>query len=249
MNIVALDDEYLGLEGLVAAIQQAVPDAELHSYGEADKLLAEASVQAPDIAFLDIELRDGNGLEVARKLKNLNPKINIIFVTGYSDYMKEAFDMYASGYVLKPLIAENIKRELDNLRFPVREKKRISVRTFGTFDVLGDGVPLKLTYTKSKELIAILIDARGITCTMNMVEEILWQNDEDKHNRRAYIRNLIADIRRALRKYDSEDILLRSHNHISIDITKIQCDFDDPSAFKGEYMSQYSWAKNSLEKM
>ncbi len=163
MNIVALDDEYLGLEGLVAAIQQAVPDAELHSYGEADKLLAEASVQAPDIAFLDIELRDGNGLEVARKLKDMNLKINIIFVTGYSDYMKEAFDMYASGYVLKPVIAENIKRELDNLRFPVREKKRISVRTFGTFDVLGDGVPLKLTYTKSKELIAILIDARGIT--------------------------------------------------------------------------------------
>lgn len=254
MNIIALDDEYLGLEGIVSAIKQVAPNEELNAFREADELLAACTVHSPDVAFLDIELRNGSGLEVARKLKEINPKINIIFVTGYSDYMKEAFDMYASGYVFKPVIAENIRRELLNLRYPIEEKKRITVRTFGVFDILGDGLPLKLTYTKSKELLAILVDACGITCSMSMVEELLWNKEDECHDHRAYIRNLISDIRRCLRNYDSEDLIVRSNNNISIDVSKIKCDLYDflagkeeaRSAFKGEYMSQYPWAKKTL---
>ncbi len=253
MYIIALDDEYLGLEGLVSAIQQVAPNDELKAYREAEAALADATVQSPDVAFLDIELRDGNGLDLARKLKELNPKINIIFVTGFSDYMKEAFDMYASGYIFKPVLAEKIKCELNNLRYPVEDKKRITVRAFGTFDILGDGLPLKFSYSKSKELLAILVDSHGLTCSMSMVEKLLWENEDDCRDRRAYIRNLIADIRRSLRKYDSEDLILRSHNNISLDVSKIQCDYLDflsgnaeaLASFKGEYMSQYTWAKKT----
>lgn len=254
MNIIALDDEKLGLEGLVSAITEAEPSASLNAFRNADEAIKYAAINIPDIAFLDIELRLGNGLDVAKRLKELNPKINIIFVTGYTDYMKEAFNLYASGYVLKPVIAENIKRELENLRFPVSGKKRIYVQAFGPFEIFGDGVPLKFTYSKSKELLAVLIDAKGVTCSMGMVEELLWENEDKCHDHRAYIRNLIADIRRVLQRYDAKGIILRSHNNIGIDVSKIDCDYMDylagksaaREAFKGEYMSQFSWAEKTL---
>ena len=257
MKIIALDDEYLGLEGVVSAIKAVVANANLREFRDAEEALKSAKKNVPDVAFLDIELRTENGLDVAHKLKELNPKINIIFVTGYSKFMKDAFDMYASGYVLKPVTEENIKSAMENLRFPVLEAKRISIHSFGVFDILGDGVPLKFTYSKSKELLALLVDSKGITVPMGMVEELLWENDDDGHDHRAYIRNLVADIRREFRKYDAEDAIIRSHNNISLDISKVSCDYfdflegkaDAVEKFKGEYMSQYTWAEKTRENL
>lgn len=59
-----------------------------------------------DIAFLDIRMRSMTGLELARKLKDIHPKINIIFVTGYDEYAGEAMRLHASGYIEKPVTEE-----------------------------------------------------------------------------------------------------------------------------------------------
>lgn len=252
MKILALDDEYLGLEGLTSAIKQAAPDSTLNSFQDYEQALICASEWIPDVAFLDIELRITNGIEVAKKLKQINPKINIIFVTSYSDYMKEAFDLYASGYLLKPVISEKIKQELSQLRFAIPEAKKIFVHTFGDFELFYDGIPIKFKYTKTKEFFAYLIDLKGMTCSLGRIEDILWENQLQDH--RAYIRNLIADMRRTLRTYNMEDIIIRSNNNISLDISKIDCDYfkflngdyNAHKAFNGEYMNQYSWAEKTL---
>ena len=65
-----------------------------------------------DIAFLDINMRGMTGVELAKKLKDLCPKINIIFVTGYEEYKGDAMDLRASGYILKPVTKEQIDKEL-----------------------------------------------------------------------------------------------------------------------------------------
>ena len=255
MKIIALDDEFLGLEGLTGAIKEAVPSAELHEFQDCDSALQDAVTFIPEVAFLDIELRTKSGIEVAKELKKINPKINIIFVTGYSNYMKEAFDLYASGYILKPVMINKIKEEIEHLRFPVSNKKRIFVHTFGTFEIFGDGIPLKFAYSKSKEMFALLVDEKGLSLSLEKIAEILWSNVTN--DRRPYIRNLIADIRKTLRQYDAEDIIIRSHNNISIDVSKIDCDYYDYlngkpealSAFEGEYMSQYDWAKATRNKV
>lgn len=64
------------------------------------------------MAFLDIDMRGTNGMELAKRLKENQPKINIIFVTGYSEYMGDAFSIHASGYVLKPPTKEKIELEI-----------------------------------------------------------------------------------------------------------------------------------------
>ena len=74
----------------------------------------------PDAAFLNIEMPVMNGIELAKRLKDIASNINIVFVTGYSDYAVEAIGMSASGYLMKPVSAEQVKRELENLRNPIK---------------------------------------------------------------------------------------------------------------------------------
>ena len=135
MVIVAADDEKLALESLMSAIRKAAPDGEVHGFRRAEEALSFVKDHSCDIAFLDIEMRGTNGVELARKIKEENPKVNIIFTTGYSEFMEDAFRLHASGYVMKPVTPEKILAELQDLRHEVQpeEKKRVRIQTFGNF--------------------------------------------------------------------------------------------------------------------
>ena len=123
MNIIVVDDEKLAFESTVEAIINAQPDAKIFDFRKTAEALECLKNNLCEIAFLDIEMRGMTGIELAKKFKDINPKINIIFVTGYSDYMKEAFEMHASGYILKPPTKEMIEKEIKNLRNPILYKK------------------------------------------------------------------------------------------------------------------------------
>lgn len=73
---------------------------------------SEDVVSAPiscDIAFLDIQMPQYNGIVVARKLKECNPNIIIFFITSYDQYLDEAMDLNAFRYIKKPLDVKRLK--------------------------------------------------------------------------------------------------------------------------------------------
>lgn len=254
MKILAVDDEYLSLENLKATILLSRPDCTLYAFQDADEALLFAQKNSVDVAFLDIEMRTQNGVSFAKKILKASPKTNIIFVTGFSDYMKDAFDIHASGYVLKPVTASSVKEELENLRFRISEKK-IKVRCFGDFAVFVDDVAISFAYAKSLELFAILVDSNGAFCSISKLIYMLWDNDDaDTESNRSYLRNLISDLKRTLEKYGIKNILFQKRGKIAINRTKIECDYFDYldkkdsalNAFNEEYMNQYSWAEEKL---
>lgn len=79
MRIVAVDDERIALNGLVSAIKKVAPDEELLSFQSPSEALSAAKESVFDIAFLDVEMRGMDGITLAKRLKAINPKINIIF--------------------------------------------------------------------------------------------------------------------------------------------------------------------------
>ena len=123
MTILAVDDETGALTALKQKIQVAVPDAQLTIFISPEEALEYAGNNQFDIAFLDIDMPQMSGIELAKRLKKVNPKVNIIFVSAYSQYGVDAFALYASGYLLKPISCEDIKKQLENLRYPVPEKR------------------------------------------------------------------------------------------------------------------------------
>lgn len=119
MNIIAVDDEPAALSLLCKAIRQAMPDTEPACFSNAQEAFSHAKEQPVDVAFLDIEIGETSGLNLAKALTKIKPDVNIIFVTGYGQYMDEAFRLYASGYVRKPPRVARIAKELSHLRYKI----------------------------------------------------------------------------------------------------------------------------------
>ncbi|MCL2808433.1 MAG: response regulator [Treponema sp.] len=254
MKILAIDDNEPALKLLISSINEARPRAMVFAFNKPSELLVFAKDNPCDIAFLDIKMWGMNGLDLAKELKELNPKINIIFVTAYSKYSTEAFGLYPSGYILKPVTKEAVEREIKNLRYPLEQKNsaRLYAQTFGNFDVFSYGISLKFRYNKTKELFAYLINRNGAAVNMNELCAVLWEEKSDTENLKAYLRKLISDLIKTLNAAGADDIVLKRHNSIAIIPDKIICDsyqfmkgdMSCVNAYAGEYMAQYSWAEN-----
>ena len=160
MRMLCVDDEPLMLKMLEMAIKEARPDADITAYRKQAELLEDARKNGCDIAFLDIHMRGMNGVELAKELKTVNPKMNIIFVTGFSEYAGEAMSLHASGYIMKPVTKEKIEQELSDLRFPIIPKKnaKLRVQCFGNFDVFTpDSAHVRFERSKAREVFAYLV--------------------------------------------------------------------------------------------
>ena len=252
MRILAVDDEALALEGLEKAIRLASGEAEVHAFQSAQEALAYAKRHPADVAFLDIEMRNMGGIEAATRLQEMYPQINIIFSTGYQEYMPDAFRLHVSGYITKPVTQAKVQAELSHLRFPItaEHEDRLLIRTFGNFEVFDGTQPLTFDYLKTQELLAFLIDRNGSLCTSGMIMDALWEDSEGTIRHSSYLRNLRSDLRRVLKEHGLEAILIQRRGLLGIDRTAVKCDYFDyldgklsADAYEGEYMNQYSWAE------
>lgn len=257
MRILAVDDEPLMLEMLCDRIRQARPQAELLPFGSSRTLLnwLEEEGEGFDVAFLDIEMPGVSGIALAQRLKELCPQGNLIFVTGFSQYMAEAFQLHASGYIMKPVSVKAVEEELDNLRRPPpQESRRLRVQTFGNFEVFHDGEPVHFRRRRTKELFAYLIDRRGAGSTMGELISVLWEGRPDTDSVRSQLRSLISDLRSTLQALGQKSIIIKRWDLIAVDPAQVDCDYyrflaGDQSAgnaFRGEYMSNYSWAEPTV---
>jgi two-component SAPR family response regulator len=248
MRIIAVDDEKIALEALSGAIRAIVAEDEVVSFRYPEDALDYVKEHSCDIAFLDVEMAGMSGVELAEELKRYNSEINIVFCTGYGDYREKAFELHASGYLMKPITPEKIKRELENLRRPIVEKKRLKVQTFGNFEVYLDGKPLAFKYRRTKELFAYLVDRVGALCTVGEIIGILF---EDESGREDYFQKLRRDLLTTLEAVGCGNAIVHKRGMLGVVITEIQCDYYDclnkrkdfATSYLGEYMSQYSFAE------
>ena len=123
MTILAVDNENLMLNRLCRCIKQVKPDSLVVSFKNPADALAYMENHTVDVVFLEIMLRKMMGIELARQMQQINPHVNIIFTSSYSNYMYEAMsEIRCSGFIVKPVTTEKIKRELEDLRHPIECK-------------------------------------------------------------------------------------------------------------------------------
>ena len=255
MLIFAIDDEPVLLETLRDAIARAEPGADLRAFplGKAALRAMEEEGVRPDVIFTDIRMPGLSGLELAVRLKTVSPNSRIIFVTGFEEYAMQAFRLHASGYLLKPVDAAQVREELDALRRPLEALRpdKLQVRCFGYFEVFWQGTPLRFGRQQAKELLAYLISREGDACTMEQISTALWEDDNDLAATGVRIRTLLNDLRTTLRSIGMEKAIVRRRGWIAVDRKEIDCDFyrlldGDVAAlnsFHGLFMQQYSWAE------
>ena len=105
--------------------------------------------------------------------------------------------------------------------------------------------------SKSKELLAYLVDRNGATCTNGEMQAVLWEDKPDTASLQSHLRNLIFDLSHTLEDAGVTGLLIRGRSTLALDSSKVDCDYYNflrgsrsaTNSYRGEYMTQYSWAE------
>lgn len=248
MIAIAVDDERPMLQTLTEAVSASPDIRQVHSFGSSSAALQWMETGHADVAFLDISMRGIGGLALAKKISQLQPDCKIVFCTGYEQYAIDAIQLRCSGYLIKPITAQSVQKELDHIKKQFVEEKVLNVKCFGTFEVFHKGQALSFKRTKAKELLAVLVDRNGAGMTGKQICAVLWPEDSDDVKNMDYFRHLMQDLRNTLEAVGAGSVLCQEQYQYRIDPAQISCDYHSylqrgTPAFFGEYMSQYSWAE------
>ena len=141
----------------------------------------------------------------------------------------QKLDKHATGYLLKPVDEESVKRELTFIYGEPDRKNHIRVQTFSGFEIFVDGKPVRFGRSKAKELLAYL------AVTTAQAYAVLYEDAVNSASGTGYFRNIVRELKNSLKRAGIERILIRSFNSISIVLDEIDCDYyrflqGDPAA-------------------
>ena len=250
MIAIAVDDEVLMLGALVTAINASPDISSVTKFSGCDEALEFVKENPVDIAFLDINMRGMGGLALAKKIISVCPDCKIVFCTGYEEYAIPAFKLHASGYLMKPVSAKDVQAEIDNIKGIRQREKPLEVKCFGNFEVYANGEKLTFKRSKTKELLAYLVDRNGAGMTAKQICATIFHDDTDDNKNAAYLRQLVLDLKKTLNDIGAGDVLRHETPYYRVVTKLIKCDYFaflecGKPQFYGEYMSQYSWAEST----
>ena len=115
MNAIIVDDEQNVRNALKALLADHFPDIHIiSSEGSIEDGYEAIILHKPDLLFLDIELPDGTGFDLLKKVPSLNFKV--IFITGHQEYALDAIKVSALDYILKPVDIDELRRAVEKAR-------------------------------------------------------------------------------------------------------------------------------------
>lgn len=116
IKVMIIDDEPQIRELLGKMVERQEGYQVVAQCGSFAEAVSEFAGKRPDVVFVDIDLGGADGFACAKVLTELNPKVKIIFATAHSEYMANAFEIYAFDYLVKPFNMERLGRTLERIR-------------------------------------------------------------------------------------------------------------------------------------
>lgn len=258
MKTILVDDMALDMQLLERKCAD-VPDFEIvGKFTDPAAAIAFAQSSEVDFAMLDIDMPGMNGIELAMRLRRLRRDIIIVFVTAHPRFAVEAFRMKADYMVFKPFDRDDILDVLERAKLlQSRQQKRVSFHTFGSFEMLADGRPVRFHSAKAKELMALCVYYEGRNVGIHDIIEHLCEGSESKTAGNTGYRRTIKELTDTLKACGLEEIFVRERGSCRIRRELVSCDYYDfwagkPDAvarFDGRFMSDYAWAEPAIYRM
>ena len=219
MITVTADDNAAVLKLMHVLMERIDPGGKHFSADSASKALTLVEDEKAQVIFLDIEMPGISGIEAAYELSKRFERLNIIFITGHSEYALEAHEVYCSGFLCKPVNENDIRRALRHLRFPIVGTKRIKVECGDDFGIFVDGKPFRFKREKTAEMFAYLVFKKGNICSNSELLTALWGGDIEKQG---FLRQLVLDMKVCFEAVGINEIAEKSRGSIRLKTDQIE---------------------------
>lgn len=267
MNILFIDDEPIAVKQFEARIKSCTGYNEVHTFSRVADILQFAQTKLintaePYAAFLDIEMPHLKGTELAVKLKEIIPDIQICFITAYENFALDAYKIDAIGYLTKPYSTEQLQHEINKLSTAVSvvkakktelDKKHtknghtVYFKTIPFFEIYIDDKIVTSCTAKPKELFALLVSRNGAEVTRDMAIGCLWPDRENNETTGSLFRMTMMRLKQFLKERDIDDILISSKVYHSLNVDLFDSDLQQTAenhviGKKESFLTEYSWS-------
>lgn len=251
MNVIYVDDEKPAIDNFRLTTADFSEVKSLHCFRRGEDALAFALENTVDVAFLDIEMPGLHGIKLAKALKEHDADTRVVFVTAYSQYALDAWSVDASGYLLKPYTAADIRRALAKCAYRSLPSHQVVIQTIPALAITVRGTPLHISSAKARELLALLIDhgERGFTAGEGI--SYLWPEKENDSGAQSLLRMTYKRLAAALEDAGAGHILASEGNRRFLKTDEVDCDLyrilagdkQEARKYNGEYLREYAWAE------
>ncbi|RFA37009.1 hypothetical protein CAI16_02740 [Virgibacillus dokdonensis] len=211
MKAILVDDEQMALDFLEHLLK------EFDGIEIVDKLTnpffvkTSISKNNPEVVFLDINMPQVNGLELAEQILELDSSIHIVFVTAYDEFAIKAFEINALDYLLKPIQKDRLRKTIQRLEGDILfhneksmlQQDRLRLNVCGSFSITKANREVDLISwrtSKVRELFHYLLHNRGKLVRKSLLIELLW-GELDPEKAYAQLYTAIYHVRKTLKQY------------------------------------------------
>ena len=186
------------------------------------------------VLFLDIEMPNLSGIEIAQILQKEHPKLNVIFVTGHPEYSYQAHKVHCRGFLKKPVEEHELIEELERLRpenqqfFVNYGKPKLTVKCGKDYQINGENAGDFFQRDKTPEVFAYLLYKNQMLCSNDELISVLFG---DKANKQDSLRQYIRDMRTKLRALSMDSCIVKRYGKIGLRTENIEIE-GSPEIFK-----------------
>ncbi|MFD1175315.1 response regulator [Paenibacillus puldeungensis] len=211
LKAIVVDDEILTAELICRLLSQAGVEV-LGYFSNPYEVLGQIELLKPDVLFLDIDMPEVSGLELAERVHSQGHDCEIVFITAYNQYAIEAFSVNALDYLLKPVMNEDIMRAVARVEKrrkgtrgdqPKQGSRTIRVSLFGKLSMyVGDDKdPIHWMTAKCTEVLAfILLHREESEISKWKLMEAIWP-EKTKEKADINLRSTISRLNKTLREH------------------------------------------------
>ena len=216
LNIAICDDNLTFLEEVTSLIGDLIPEKYcLVKFNEPQAMIDYVNENYVDIVITDIKMPEINGIQLAKKIKNIYPHINFIFITSYTEYVQDVFAVNPVYYVTKPVDKEKFREALTLALDRIKKSKGNTVSFISKYKTIRVRIDdIQYIESMNREIIFHLTDSKKtMIMKLDDVEKNLPSNFVRCH--KSYLVNM-----NAIQEIANNKIILFSHESIPVAKTR-----------------------------
>lgn len=251
IQTIVVEDEWYNLEEISELIEETGFMTVKKKYQNPLMALEDITKICPQVAFIDIEMPELDGLTLAEKILEKDPTIIIAFITAWNQYAVQAFDLNALDYVLKPIKIDRFNRMVQKIQDEINVKQSLKsatlkIKCFDKLETSINDVPIKWERAKAEELFAYLLMNHGRYVHKDIIVENIW-NGYEHVKALPILQTSICKIRNIFSRIKEEITLDYSRGSYCLVVKNGKCDYLDFENLLAKYKSGNRYTYEAID--